>query len=104
MNRDLYGLNEAAADAWQDLAAAVRHASSKVPCTGPRSPWWTSEDPEERTAAAFRCTGCPAIGLCRRYADIARERHHVWAGEDRTRRPATPTLEISMTTPTTDDH
>lgn len=78
-------LTEAAEEAWRALILA---ADDTVPCRGPHADRWTSDDPEERQAAAYMCAGCPTTELCRTYADIADERHHVWAGVDRTRRPA----------------
>ncbi len=49
---------------------------------------WTSEDADERAQAARWCTGCPVMTECRASADEHDERHHVWAGVDRTPPPA----------------
>ena len=78
-------LTEAAEEAWRALILA---ADDTVPCRGPHADRWTSDDPEERQAAAYMCAACPITSLCSTYADTAGERHHVWAGVDRTRRTA----------------
>ena len=77
------GVLPASESAWRALVLAAEGA----PCSGPHADRWTSDDPEDRAAAAFECEGCPVIGLCRTYADLAGERFHVWAGVDRTRGP-----------------
>lgn len=54
------------------------------PCAHPlRWHLWTSDDAEEREAAAHACTGCPALAACEAHGQ--HERHGVWA-EDRTPR------------------
>ncbi|HEY5843532.1 MAG TPA: WhiB family transcriptional regulator [Mycobacterium sp.] len=84
----LPGIPVAAVDRWQRLAEAL-HATD-APCTGSNRDWWTSDDNDERTAAAFHCASCPVLGLCAAYADDARESHHVWAGVDRGKRTKPP--------------
>lgn len=46
---------------------------------------WTSDDAAERRAAAIECQGCPIFDACDEAG--AMERHHVWAGRDRTPTP-----------------
>jgi len=77
-----------AVGAWLRLQAELSDADS-VPCREQSSYLWTSERPEEREAATFRCTGCPVIGACRDYATAAREKFGTWAGVDRTPGKAT---------------
>lgn len=53
------------------------------PCRHPlRSHWWTSDDLDEREAAAHGCTSCPLLDTCAAHAP--HERWHTWAGADRT--------------------
>ncbi len=61
-----------------------------TPCQGRRRDRWTSESAEERAWAATVCVGlgCEVLLQCRAAADEHDERHHVWAGTDRT--PAPP--------------
>ena len=67
------------------LAEALLNAiNERIPCQGPHSDWWTSDDAEEREAAARQCQGCPVIEACAAAADEADERWHVWGGVDRT--------------------
>jgi len=77
-------IRAAAVPAWLRLQAELSDADS-VPCRGQNSRLWTSEQPEERAAAAYRCAPCPAIASCGDYAEVARERFGVWAGRDRTK-------------------
>jgi hypothetical protein len=52
-----------------------------APCQQPtRAHWWTSEDREEREAAAYGCAGCPLLDTCTAHAP--HEPAHVW-GVDR---------------------
>jgi hypothetical protein len=44
---------------------------------------WTSDDHEEREAAAHRCCSCPLLDHCANYA-MTTEQFHVWAGVDLT--------------------
>lgn len=75
-------MTEVVETAWRALVLAADGA----PCHGPHADRWTSDDLEDRTAAAYQCAGCPAMDLCAAYAELAGERFHVWAGVDRTRR------------------
>lgn len=77
---------------WLRLQTAVMEASN-VPCGGADGDLWTSELPEEREAATYRCTGCPVVEMCSRYAEAAREKFGVWAGIDRTNRQGRPAKE-----------
>lgn len=45
---------------------------------------WVSDDHGERREAARLCSGCPVLEQCAAAADENDERHHVWAGVDRT--------------------
>ncbi len=85
-------IRAAAVPAWLRLQAELSDADS-VPCRGQNSHLWTSEQPEEREAAAYRCTGCHVVEMCNRYAEDARERFGVWAGIDRTNRQGRPAKE-----------
>lgn len=69
--------------AWRALTDALHTATQPVPCTGLYGAWWTSANPEEREAAAYRCITCPAIRECHEYAATAKEPSGVWAGIDR---------------------
>lgn len=48
--------------------------------------WWTSDDYEEREAAAHLCRGCELLALCEAVAAEERAAYHVWAGVDRTKK------------------
>lgn len=58
-----------------------------TPCQGDRAGYWTSDNADEREAAAYRCHGCPALTPCTAYADTGAERAHVWAARDLTPTP-----------------
>ena len=45
---------------------------------------WTSDDPDERQWAAWRCAPCTILDACHAAADESGERWGVWAGVDRT--------------------
>ena len=45
---------------------------------------WTSENAEDRAAAAEACGHCPHQGPCDGYARAAGEHYGVWGGRDRT--------------------
>ncbi len=78
-------LAPAAEAAWRTLITA---ADDSTPCRGPHADRWTSDDAEERQAAAYMCAACPITQRCSTYANTAGEKFHVWAGVDRTRRTA----------------
>lgn len=71
-----------------DLAAKAALAQGRlVPCGNPRvCGYWTSDDREEREQAERLCRLCPSavFDACHDLAEDNRERHHVWAGRDRT--------------------
>ena len=48
---------------------------------------WTSDSVDDRRKAAQLCTRCPVLYACAEAAEEADERHHTWAGKDRTRHP-----------------
>ncbi|MTE22662.1 hypothetical protein [Microbacterium sp. ZXX196] len=82
----------AAYDELQHSVAEARVRGEEVPCLGPGSEAWTSDDRDEQQIAADRCCGCPALALCGRYADPAGEQVGTWGGETRTHlHRATPT-------------
>jgi len=60
-----------------------------TPCQGRRRDRWTSDDAAEREWAAAVCVGlgCPVLVQCGASADEHDEKHHVWAGTDRTLTP-----------------
>lgn len=75
-----------AADAFDDLNHALllaRERNEEVPCTGPGADAWTSESPEEQVVAADRCLDCPAMLLCKEYADLAKVKAGTWGGVTR---------------------
>lgn len=45
---------------------------------------WVSDDPGDRSIAAYWCEGCPVFDYCEAAADENNERFGVWAGRDRT--------------------
>ena len=53
---------------------------------------WTSDDPDERQWAAWRCAPCTILDACHAAADETPERFGVWGGIDRTQtqRPTNP--------------
>lgn len=73
---------------WQRLRIA-RDRGKEVPCLGPGSEAWTSDHRDEQQLAARACADCPALALCRHYADLAAEPVGTWGGVTRGRgRPA----------------
>ncbi len=73
------------------LDAALVHLAAqgqRPPCG---QPWagglWTSDNLEDRQRAATLCRPCPLLEPCAAAADEADERHHVWGGADRTKKP-----------------
>jgi len=64
------------------LELAERHLTT--PCQGRHRDRWTSDDVTQREWAAHSCRLCPVLASCRLAADDAQEKHHVWAGTDRT--------------------
>lgn len=66
---------------------------SLVPCIGGTLPtdWWTSDDRDERDAAAERCGECPVIVACGVAGAAGKgEAAGVWGGVDRVPRPRKP--------------
>jgi len=71
-------IRAAAVPAWLRLQAELSDADS-VPCREQQSSHlWTSEQPEEREAATYRCTGCPVVDACGNWATAAKEKVGVW--------------------------
>jgi len=54
----------------------------RTPCQGADE--WTSDHAEDRAYAVALCRLCPVLASCRQAADEQGEKHHVWAGVDRT--------------------
>lgn len=78
--------------AFTTLLLALRELDTRneiTPCQTPGiDHLWTSDDAEDREAAAHRCQPCPLrLTECMTYATTSTERHHVWAGLDLTERP-----------------
>jgi len=61
---------------------AERHLTT--PCQGRHGDRWTSDHADDREWAAHCCRLCPVLASCRQAADEQGEKHHVWAGVDRT--------------------
>lgn len=80
-----------AVEAFDDLNHALllaREKGQEVPCLGPGAEAWTANDWEEQAVAADRCLDCPAMLLCKQYADLAKVNAGTWGGV--TRDPANP--------------
>lgn len=68
---------------YRSLTERVRETSEAgvaIPCLGPDSSRWTSDDPAEQLAAAELCQTCPLAAQCRSYAVSAGETSGVWGG------------------------
>lgn len=63
--------------------AQAQERGEPVPCLGPRSAAWTSDERQEQRYAAAGCRACPAVALCREYGDAAREPAGTWGGVTR---------------------
>lgn len=72
-------------DLWRALHAA-QEQGEEVPCLGSDSDAWTSDHRDEQQRAALACADCPALALCGRYAELAREPVGTWGGVTRGRR------------------
>lgn len=57
--------------------------AESIPCLGPGGEAWTSDDYDDQQIAADRCLDCPAMFLCRAYAEAAGEKAGTWGGETR---------------------
>ena len=81
------GLTPAAVESYASLLVALRRlddTEATTPCQrAADAHLWTSEKPDEREAATWRCRPCPVLALCAAHAEHG-ERWHSWAGEDRT--------------------
>jgi len=64
------------------LELAERHLTT--PCQGRHRDRWTSDDATQREWATHCCGRCAILASCRLAADEQGEKHHVWAGVDRT--------------------
>ena len=63
----------------EQVHAAVE-GGVEVPCVGPNSGEWTSDDPADQERAADQCWDCPLVFQCRAYAIAAGESAGVWGG------------------------
>lgn len=66
--------------------ADLADGGQATPCQGRRRDRWVSDDRDDRAWAASVCVGlaCPVLAQCGAAATENGERHHVWAGVDRT--------------------
>ncbi len=71
----------------------------RTPCQGADE--WTSDHAEDRAQAATWCAGCLVLAECGAAADEQGEKHHVWAGVDRT---TTATKTTTKTTTKGSNH
>lgn len=67
---------------WRGIGIA-QDAKVEVPCLGPGGAAWVSEDLDDQELAAERCWDCPALTLCKRYADLAGEKGGTWGAVTR---------------------
>lgn len=82
----VFELTPEASAAYDDLKHALllaRERGQGVPCTGPDSGLWLSDDADEQELAADRCWDCPAVLLCKQYADATKVDAGTWGGETR---------------------
>lgn len=87
----LYDPSPEAQTAYADLnhrLLLARERGEVVPCLGKESALWQSQHPDEQDRAADSCYDCPAMLLCKQYADLADEYIGTWGGV--TRDPAQP--------------
>lgn len=77
----LTGTTGAAYDDLNHALLLAHERGQEVPCRGTGSELWTSDDPDDQVVAADRCYDCPALLLCKAYADLAKESTGVWGGE-----------------------
>jgi len=89
------GVSDEASWAYADLNHALLLAHERgqeIPCQGPGSEAWTSDDYDDQQIAADRCLDCPAMALCERYRAVARPAAGTWAGvtSDPVRKPRDP--------------
>lgn len=91
---DLHHLEPTPADLLTQALLNADHRGHRLPCRvkPPERWWWTSEDRDERAAAAQRCEPCPVLAECGAFARAYRERWGVWGAVDRSPRKkgATP--------------
>lgn len=87
----LLGIPPEAAPAWVSLTCALDRLAEQGgrPVCATRPDQWSADArASARSDAAEACTYCPALHPCAAFADAADERHGVWGGIDRARRPA----------------
>lgn len=87
--QDREAVRAAATEALDQALANLADHGQRTPCqTEPGRSYWLSESRDERELAAGWCEGCPVLDLCGEAADIRSEAFGVWAGTDRSPRPA----------------
>jgi hypothetical protein len=81
---EVIGIRPEAIRAWVNLTAALDRLEAPPICQGVSRDAWTSDDKEDRVAAAAAClfSRCPVMALCLEYADLNSERWHVFGGVD----------------------
>lgn len=75
-----------AAEAMHLALISLTDRGLRPPCGNPSTrDRWTSDNHEDREAAALACAPCPLTELCREFAVDVKASHGVWAGVDLTR-------------------
>jgi hypothetical protein len=73
-----------ATDRFNTALLTLAQREDRVRCSDPVDhARWTSDDQHDRAIAALWCNGCMVLDLCGNAADERGEKHHVWAGIDR---------------------
>lgn len=83
---DVWAMSSSAEVAYADLnhmLLLTKERGEEIPCLGPGGQAWTSDDYDDQQVAADRCLDCPAMLLCRAYAEAAGEKAGTWGGETR---------------------
>lgn len=94
----ILGIPFDALPAWLALSAALDRLADegRVPvCAQRPSQWDQDAKPAARRDAAEACGYCPALHPCAAYADMAKEKHGVWGGIDRSYRPGKRTADAA---------
>lgn len=78
----------AASDRLTAALVALGAQGLRPPCSQPETHhYWLSEIDAERRQAAQWCRPCPVLTVCGQAAQAHDERHFVWGGVDRHRKP-----------------
>lgn len=78
------GLSPDAIESFAALTLALARLADEghlTPCQGPHAALWTSDDHEDREAAAHRCQTCPLLIPCQAHGE--HERANTWGAADR---------------------